>query len=126
LFAYINYFICIILDAFLILRTVQRQLKCAPNYPGHVASLAKAFEWVEAFIDWYNTKHLHSGIGYITPEQKHSGEADAFIARRNATKLRAYETHTERWSGGMALLSTPQVVYLNPSLETRQKLVSGL
>jgi hypothetical protein len=26
LFAYINYFICIILDAFLILRTVQRQL----------------------------------------------------------------------------------------------------
>lgn len=103
-----------------------KTLKYAPNYPGHFATLEKAYQWMDAFITWYNTKHVHSGIGYVTPEQKHAGQADAIIAHRNETKRRAYEAHKNRWSRPLALLTTPQVVYLNPSLETRQKMAVGL
>ncbi|NJL68734.1 MAG: transposase [Microcoleus sp. SM1_3_4] len=80
---------------------------------------------MDAFITWYNTKHVHSGIGYVTPEQKHAGQADAIIAHRNETKRRAYEAHKNRWSRPLSLLTTPQVVYLNPSLETRQKMAAN-
>jgi transposase InsO family protein len=97
----------------------------APSYPGYFKSIEQAQTWVDAFVTWYNTKHLHSGIGYVTPEQKHSLLADQIIAHRNAVKQKAYEAHPNRWSRPLGILKTPQVVYLNPSKETREKLASG-
>ena len=28
-------------------------------------------EWVDQFIAWYNEEHRHSGIKYVTPNQRH-------------------------------------------------------
>ena len=36
------------------------------------------------FFPWYNNKHLHSGIDYVTPEQCHSGLRDQIVSRRKA------------------------------------------
>ncbi len=34
------------------------------------------------FVKWYNDEHLHSGIKYVTPSQRHSGMDDAILAKR--------------------------------------------
>ena len=102
-----------------------KTLKYAPGYPGYFKSIEQAWTWVEAFVTWYNTKHLHSGIAYVTPDQKHSLLADQIIAQRNEVKQRAYKDHSYRWSRPLSRLTTPQLVYLNPSKETREKLASG-
>jgi len=30
---------------------------------------------VALFVDWYNHRHRHSGIKFVTPQQHHSGQA---------------------------------------------------
>jgi hypothetical protein len=30
---------------------------------------------VASFVDWYNHQHRHSGIKFVTPHERHSGQA---------------------------------------------------
>lgn len=94
-----------------------KTLKYMRSYPKFFSSIDAARCWVADFLDWYNDKHLHSSIGYVTPNQKHSGVASQIIDARSQVKLRAYEAWKHRWSSKLALLPDPQVVVLNPSLE---------
>jgi transposase InsO family protein len=32
----------------------------------------KACQWVASFVDWTNHRHWHSGIKFVTPQQRHS------------------------------------------------------
>jgi putative transposase len=44
-------------------------LKYRPEYPGGpFADLETARRWVDRFVSWYNTEHLHSAIRFVTPE----------------------------------------------------------
>ena len=36
-------------------------------------SIEEARQWMLLFANWYNNKHLHSGIKYVTPSQRHQG-----------------------------------------------------
>ncbi len=57
-------------------------VKTRPRYPGRFASLAAAKRWCEEFVTWYNDEHKHSAIGYVTPSQRHNGEAADILAKR--------------------------------------------
>jgi putative transposase len=46
------------------------------------ASKNQACQWVAEFVDWYNHRHRHSGIKYVTPVQRHSGSAIAICKQR--------------------------------------------
>ena len=50
-----------------------KTLKYNVKYPGHFETMEAAEIWMQNFVDWYNNKHLHSGIGYVTPAQRHDG-----------------------------------------------------
>jgi transposase InsO family protein len=55
-----------------------------PGYPRKpLASLAAATAWVDAFVRWYNTEHLHSAIRFVTPEDRHEGRDFAILAERH-------------------------------------------
>ena len=95
-----------------------KTLKYMKSYPKYFETLSDAQYWVADFLDWYNDRHLHSSIAYVTPNQKHSGEAESIIAARNEVKRIAYEAKRIRWSSKMAEIISPQTVLLNPSLET--------
>ena len=97
-----------------------KTLKYTAGYPNYFRDLAHAREWMASFVDWYNNQHLHSGIGYVTPQQRHDGTANTIIEARNRTFEEAYQKHPERWSQRRKVWSMPEVVYLNPSLETKQ------
>jgi len=60
-----------------------RTLKYMPTYPtAGFVDLEQARAWAMKFIDWYNTKHRHREIGFVTPEQRHSGHSHAVLAQR--------------------------------------------
>jgi len=99
-----------------------RTIKYDVSYPGKFDTIAEAREWFAGFINWYNTEHLHSGIGYVTPASRHDGTAQAIYEKRNATYAIAREKHPERWSSQSKKWQGAEVVYLNPSDETKKRM----
>ncbi len=55
-------------------------------------SLADAKTVVADFVDHYNTRRLHSAIGYVTPKDKLEGRAETILAQREAKLALARET----------------------------------
>jgi putative transposase len=92
-----------------------RTMKYRPEYPERpFAGLAAAEQWVTAFVAWYNTRHLHSAIRFVTPEDRHSGRDVALLAGRRAVYARARLRHPERWSGTSRNWDQIREVFLNP------------
>jgi transposase InsO family protein len=92
-----------------------RTLKYRPEYPrGAFASLEAARQWVESFVAWYNTEHLHSAIGFVTPEDRHTGRDEAILAARQQTYEDARRRHPERWARNTRNWERVEVVTLNP------------
>ena len=102
-----------------------KTVKCHASYPGRFATLEVTREWLGEFIHWYNTVDRHPGIGYVTPEQRRTGQSSALFELRNQTLLKAWEQHPERFPGtGPRQWKERRVVYLNPSAETRRLVIN--
>jgi transposase InsO family protein len=94
-----------------------RTLKYCPEYPSSgFASLDAAGAWVGRFVDWYNNAHQHSGIGYVAPAARHSGDDIKILAKRRAVYTRARRAHPTRWARHTRPWSAPQTVTLNPAV----------
>lgn len=92
-----------------------RTLKYRPEYPhGPFAHREAARAWVEAFVRWYNTEHLHSALAFVTPEDRHRGRDTAILARRRMVYTQAREAHPERWAGHTRGWTPVDAVALNP------------
>ena len=95
-----------------------RTVKYRPEYPaGSFASLEAAKDWVEWFVRWYNTEHLHSAICFVTPEERHSGKEWQILENRKAVYERARKRNPERWSGRIRNWNPVEIVRLNPDME---------
>jgi len=57
---------------------------------------------LEAFIRFYNTERYHGAIDYVTPEQKHSGQAEEILKartqRKEQARLKRIEYHKRKFS----------------------------
>ncbi len=92
-----------------------RTMKYRPEYPsGRFSSLEQARAWVGFFVRWYNTEHLHSGINFVSPEDRHDGLEDAIFSRRRQVYEAARRRHPERWSGSTRRWESVKEVRLNP------------
>jgi putative transposase len=96
-----------------------KTVKFTPGYPGRFKDIKHARAWMANFVDWYNTEHRHSGIGYITPEQRHNGQVKKIMRFRNKVMDEACATYPERFSVEPVRWSEYPVVYLNPSVSTK-------
>lgn len=97
-----------------------KTMKYVPEYPkGPFASLVAAIAWVTRFVAWYNHHHLHSGIGFVTPADRHDGRSDEIFEHRRQVYENAKRRHPERWSGATRNWSAETIVVLNPTKETR-------
>ena len=84
-----------------------KTLKYQPDFPERFGSIEDARAFLRRFFDWYNNEHRHSGIGLVTPAQRHSGE-DQIVYRERQTVLAAfYQQHPERFVRGVP--SPPQL-----------------
>jgi putative transposase len=93
-----------------------RTLKYCPSYPNRpFAGVDEAGTWVQRFVRWYNTEHLHSGINFVTPDDRHSGRDLRVLEHRKAIYGRARRRRPERWTGEIRDWSPSGAVFLNPS-----------
>ena len=77
-----------------------RTLKYVPQWPSSgFKTLEEARAWVDKFTRWYNEEHRHSGIGYVTPLQRHTGEDKMLLAQRDKVYQAARANNPTRWSG---------------------------
>jgi len=98
-----------------------RTLKYRPGYPtGGFATLDDARAWVEGFVRWYNTEHLHSVIRYTTPDDRHSGRDVEILANRRRVYEQARRRNPSRWSRQTRNWERVDVVVLNP--ETKEQI----
>ncbi len=96
-----------------------RTLKYRPEYPEKpFTDLQSARDWVLGFVDWYNNKHLHSSIKFVTPAQRHRGEDVDILAKREALYRQAKSENPKRWSGEIRNWEPVKEVYLNPEKQT--------
>lgn len=95
--------------------SIFRTCKYRPEYPEKgFADLAAARTWVLSFVRWYNLEHRHSGLNFVTPQQRHAGISDQVFSQRiqvyEAAKLR----NPSRWSRNIRNWTLPDEVWLNP------------
>lgn len=96
-----------------------KTLKYTPAWPEKgFATLEEARAWVESFVVWYNEEHLHSGIRYVTPGQRHRGEDLRRLAQRKSVYEAAKMRNPHRWSGQTRNWSRQDEVWLNPERGT--------
>ena len=92
-----------------------RTMKYRPEYPSRpFENIEQAQSWVDEFVIWYNTEHLHSAIRFITPDDRHYGREKQILANRHQVYENARRRHPSRWSGGTRNWNPVSQVWLNP------------
>ena len=57
---------------------------------------------MEEFVRWYNTRHLHSAIRFVTPDQRHLAQEEAILANRQRVYEEARRLNPERQTADKA------------------------
>ena len=100
-----------------------RTLKYRPVYPYKgFATIEEARGWTHGFVNWYNTEHHHKNLNFVTPTQRHTGEAEVIMEKRQLVYEVAKKRNPNRWSGKTRDWSLKEGVWLNPP---KQKINSG-
>lgn len=91
-----------------------KTLKYSKAYPSKAfASLEKAKTWVDGFTDWYNCEHLHSGIKFTSPNDRHTGKDIEILNKRKKVYDEAKRKNPNRWSSETRNWKREEKVYLN-------------
>lgn len=98
-----------------------KTMKYRYNYPTNgFSTISDARIWVLEFVDWYNKKHYHSGINFLTPESLHNGSAHKIMERRRSLYLSNKTLNPHRFNAGIRNWEVPTIVYLNPETVPKQ------
>lgn len=96
--------------------SIFRTCKYRPSYPVKgFATLTEARKWVLSFTRWYNQEHRHSGLNFLTPNQRHGGISEQILEQRKQVYEEAKLKHPERWTGPVRDWSLDEIVWLNPA-----------
>jgi len=91
-----------------------KTLKYCSGFPERFGSIQDAREFCRIFFNWYNTVHKHSGIGLMTPEQVHYGQAQHILNHRAKVLESAFKEHSKRFKGKMPKpFPLPEAAWIN-------------
>src|SRR5271165_436600 len=95
--------------------TRNQLLKYQPQFPERFGCIEDARGFLRFYFDWYNQDHHHVGIGLMTPNQVHYGQANAVYAARQHTLDRACRQHPERFVNRPPTPpAKPSATWINP------------
>ena len=101
-----------------------RTLKYRPEYPSKpFRTIEEAQAWVDIFVQWYNTKHLHSAIRFVTPDDRHYGLEEQILAKRHLVYEEARQRTPNRWSRRTRNWNPIRMVRLNPEKQCDKPVV---
>ena len=76
-----------------------RTLKYCPIWPSSgFKTLQDCRKWTGDFVHMYNSKHRHSAIKFVTPDQRHNGEDVVILKNRDDVYAKAKAANPRRWS----------------------------
>lgn len=102
-----------------------KTMKYCPAFPKRgFSSLDEAKAWVEKFVNWYNNKHLHSGINYVTPSSRHTGKDKDILLNRKKVFEKARKRNPSRWSKDIRDWTRQDYVELNVKPKNNLKKVA--
>jgi putative transposase len=103
-----------------------KTLKYRPGFPDRFGSIQDARAFCQEFFPWYNGDHRHSGIGLLTPEMVHYGQAQAVIEQRRIVLASAFGAHPERFVRGLPVPPPlPEAAWINkPKAESNQVMLA--
>ena len=70
-----------------------KTLKYQPEFPKRFQTIDEARTFCRRFFTWYNEDHHHAGIGLMTPDQIHFGQASAIHAPAKPPSTRRSSAH---------------------------------
>ena len=76
------------------LETHFKTLKYQPEFPKRFQTIDEARTFCRHVFAWYNEYHHHAGIGLMTPDQIHFGQAEAIHAARQTALAGRVSQHT--------------------------------
>jgi putative transposase len=92
-----------------------KTLKYQPQFPSNFGCIQDAKAFCRRFFAWYNQDHHHVGIGLMTPDQVHYGQAQAVHDARQKTLERAYRMNPDRFvKKAPAPPAMPTATWINP------------
>ena len=92
-----------------------RTLTYRLDYPSKgFKNLDEARDGSMQFVRWYNTRHQHSGLKFVTPNPRHQGAEVAILNARQTLYETAKAVKPERWSRSTRNWDRPDTVWLNP------------
>ena len=92
-----------------------RTMKYSVEYPSApFADIEEARDWVSQFVEWYNSEHLHSGINYVTPNERHEFKDAVKLKSRRLVYELAFKQNPTRWRRGVRNWKYQDNVFLNP------------
>lgn len=95
-----------------------KTMKYSPDFPARFGSYEEAEGFSRAYFEGYNLQHYHTGIALLTPAQVHYGEAEAVLARRQATLDAAFEQAPQRFGYRRPQVARlPETVWINRPAE---------
>lgn len=95
--------------------SIFRTCKYRPDYPSKgFVDIQTARDWVLKFVYWYNHRHKHSGLKFVSPVDRHEGRDDEIMQKRHTVYEAAKARNPGRWSAGTRSWKLPESVYLNP------------
>jgi hypothetical protein len=71
-------------------------MKYTAGYTGQFNNIDQVRFWMANFVNWYNAEHRHSAIGYVTPQQRRSGDCKKILEKRNDTLAAARKKNQKR------------------------------
>ncbi len=96
-----------------------RTAKYRPEFPAKgFVDLEATRTWAAGFVHWYNVEHRHSGIRYVSPAQRHTGQDHAILAARHVLYNEAKERHPARWARHTRNWNLIGPVTLNPERDS--------
>ena len=90
-----------------------KTMKYSAHFPERFSSQEDAQTFCQNYFVGYNTRHHHTGLVLLTPEQVHFGDAPKLLAQRQVTLDAAYAAHPERFRERPQAGQLPQVVWIN-------------
>ena len=92
-----------------------KTLKYQPQFPKRFGCIEDAKLFSRHFFNWYNQDHHHAGIGLMTPDQVHYGQANKVYDARQKILDLAFVANPERFVKMKPKPPTkPSAVWINP------------
>ena len=95
-----------------------KTLKYSPSFPGKFASIEDAREFCAEFFHAYNHHHRHAGLGLLTPEVVHTGQAETVRHQRPVVLTAAHALHGNRFRRPPQPPELPGSSWINRPMES--------